>query len=72
MGWPEIGNGPDLNPISVPAEETLKPEMLDAPELVTKTQFEFDVFAEIPAENGEAPVDANDGLKAVKAPVAGL
>ena len=46
--------------------------MVDAPELVTKTHFELDVFDEIPAENGEAPVDANDGLKAVKAPVAGL
>jgi hypothetical protein len=49
-----------------------KPEMLDASVLVTKTQFEFDVFAEIPPENGEAPVDADGGLNAVKAPVTGL
>ena len=72
MGCPEIGNGPELNPTNAPLEDTLKPEMVEAPELVTKTQFEFEVFAEIPAENGEAPVDANDGLKAVNAPVAGL
>src|SRR5579864_492181 len=63
--------GPELNPISFP-ETTLKPEMLEAPVLVTKTQFEFDVFAEIPPEKCAAPVDADAGLNGVKAPVTGL
>jgi hypothetical protein len=46
--------------------------MLDPPVLVTKTQLVFDVFAEIPAEKGDAPVEADAGLNAVKAPVTGL
>jgi hypothetical protein len=49
-----------------------KPEMLEAPVLATNTQLVFVVFAEIPAEKGEAPVDSEAGLKVVKAPVTGL
>lgn len=71
MGWPGTSTGPELNPTSFP-EVTPKPEMLEAPVLATKTQLVLVVLAEIPADEGEAPVDSEAGLKAVKAPVTGL
>ena len=64
--------GPDPSGANLPAVATLNPERLEAPELVTNSQFVLVVFEVIPAEKGESPVETELEVNGVRAPVTGL